>query len=376
MAGSADYGLGPFAFPRGWFMIANAEDLAAGKPLSARYFGEDVVIFRNADGACGMLSAYCPHMGTHMGASETSYIAAAGLNVQGSGVRCPFHGWRFGLDGKCDHIPYYDGRIPEAARVKSWPVVERWGALFCWNDPEDLPPHFDLPDLPEWDDLAMVRWRGLDHLVDLPCHPIEVFDNNSDYAHLNYLHGGQVQYYENEVDGVFYRQRQSILGARADLGPEWTRNPGVAADAAASDADASAISTDNAYHGVGLNLARFAELAAVELIAATPIDDGSCRLWQAALVRAPCGVVDDAARLFAARINAMFGQGLAVHDGEVWKAKRAATRILQLPTDGPFGQARIWYSQFFHPRADAERIVARVTGVHRIKGVPGAVEAL
>lgn len=373
MATSAEYNLGEHAFPRGWFVVANSAEIDGARPLSARYFGEDVVLFRGASGALGMVSAYCPHMGTHFGTSNHSYIVTAGLNVQGEGVRCPFHGWRFNREGVCDHIPYYDGAIPQAARVKAWPVVERWGVVFCWNDPEGGEPDFDLPLFPEWDDPAYVRWQGLDHLVDLPCHPIEVFDNNSDYAHLNYLHGGKTLYYENEVDGVLYHQRQSVLSYRVDFGDEWQRHPGVTP---AWDAQGQQpLSTDNAYHGVGLNAARFFELEAAELIAATPIDDGSCRLWQGALVRAPGGVVDETARERARMLNQMFGQGLGLHDGEIWQTKRAATRIMQLPTDGPFGQARIWYSQFFNPRARAQEIVARVAGVHRVKGVPGAPAA-
>jgi len=370
MTTSAEYGLGPFAFPRGWFMVANSSEVGGDRPLNARYFGEDVVLFRTASGEVGMLTAYCPHMGTHLGTSNHSYIVTAGLNVQGEGVRCPFHGWRFGTDGKCNHIPYYDGAIPQAARVRSWPVTERWGIVFCWNDPEGLEPDFDLPVFPEWDDPAYVRWEGLDHLTDLPCHPIEVFDNNSDYAHLNYLHGGRTLYYENEVDGVYYHQRQSVASYRTDFGPEWERLPGV--DAGRTEPGEQPLSTDNAYHGVGLNAARFFELQAAELIAATPIDDGSCRVWQGAMVRAPSGVVDDQARAHARMLNQMFGNGLGVHDGEIWQTKRAATQIMQLPTDGPFGQARIWYSQFFNPRDKAAGIVGRVAGIHRVKGVPGA----
>jgi len=370
MATSAEYDLGEFAFPRGWFVVANSSEVAGARPLNARYFGEDVVLFRTASGQVGMLSAYCPHMGTHFGTSNHSYIVSAGVNVQGEGIRCPFHGWRFGTDGVCDHIPYYDGAIPQAARVKSWPVVERWGIVFCWNDPEGGEPDFDLPEFPEWDDPAYVRWPGLYHLGDLPCHPVEVFDNNSDYAHLNYLHGGKTVYYENEVEGTRYHQRQSVISYRIDEGPDWERHPGVVP--AWDQAGDQPLSTDNAYHGVGLNAARFFELEAAELIAATPIDDGSCRLWQAALIRAPGGVIDEAARQRADALNAMFGNGLGVHDGEVWRTKRAATRVMQLPTDGPFGQARIWYSQFFNPRAKADEIVGRVSGVYRIKGVPGA----
>lgn len=191
-------------------------------------------------------------------------------------------------------------------------------------------------------------------------------------AHLNYLHGGDVQYYENQVDGVYYRQRQSVRGSRSDTGPEWDLNPGVTSSL--TETDHHTVSTVNAYYGVGINAARFAEIGAAELIGATPIENGTCRVWQGAMVKAPGGVVNDDARAFARRINDMFSAGLGVHDGEVWATKRPATRIMQLPTDGPFGQARIWYSQFFNPRSKAEQIIARVVGVHRVKGVPGATQ--
>ena len=96
----------------------------------------------------------------------------------------------------------------EVFGLGSWPVQERYGIVFCWNDPKGLEPDFDIPDIPEWNDPDYMRWAAVDHLADLPCHPIEVFDNNSDWAHLAYLHGGGARMRENEVDGVVYRQRQ------------------------------------------------------------------------------------------------------------------------------------------------------------------------
>jgi phenylpropionate dioxygenase-like ring-hydroxylating dioxygenase large terminal subunit len=70
MAKSADYKLGEFSFPRGWFAVANSSDIKHS-PYNARYFGEDVVLFRGESGKVVMLSAYCPHMGTHLAACRT-----------------------------------------------------------------------------------------------------------------------------------------------------------------------------------------------------------------------------------------------------------------------------------------------------------------
>jgi 3-ketosteroid 9alpha-monooxygenase subunit A len=43
---------------------------------------------------------------------------------------------------------------------------------------------------------------------------------------------------------------------------------------------------------------------------------------------------------------------------------------MQLPGDGPFRQSRVWYSQFYNPRAKTNEIVARVAGVHYSKNWP------
>lgn len=370
MARSAEYNLGEYAFPRGWFVVANGADITE-KPTNAHYFGEDVVIFRGQSGKVVMLEAYCPHMGTHLGTSTGSHVVKSGMHVEGNNIRCPFHGWRFGADGKCNHIPYFDGPIPKAARLKSWPVTERYGIVFCWNDPEGQAPDFDIPAYDVWDDPEFIRWEGVDHLGDLGCHPIEIFDNNSDYAHLLFLHGADVQWYENEIDGHIYHQRESQFGQREESGPMIARFNGVCEEEAAQVKHAP-MTTLTSYNGPGIAQSHFYEAEVWQLIAATPIDDGSARLWQASMKRAPGGVIDEAAREQARSFNAMMCQGLGVHDGQIWATKRAATKVMQLPTDGPFGQARIWYSQFFNPRDRAGQILKHVSGLHYVKGVPGA----
>lgn len=360
LAKSADYNLGEFAFPRGWFVVA--ESAAIGRqPTNAHYFGQDVVIYRGESGAVAMLEAYCPHMGTHLGKSKSARVVTSGKQIEGDSIRCPFHAWRFGPDGRCNEIPYFDGPIPEQARIKSWPVRERYGVVFCWNDPEGLAPDFDLPDYPEWDDPEWLRWTSLDHLGDLPCHPIEIFDNTSDCAHLNVLHGGLVEYYENEIDGHIYHQRERQLPYAVGIGDAFK----------AENGNQLRLTTLTHYTGPGLVTGRFFEAQGAQLIAATPIDDGSARLWQCAMIKPRNGLSAEAAQQLLRDFNKNMYKGLGLEDGEIWANKRAATQILQLPTDGPFRQARVWYSQFFNPRAKAEQILARVKGKHFVRGIPG-----
>ncbi|MFP3741296.1 aromatic ring-hydroxylating dioxygenase subunit alpha, partial [Burkholderia sp. SIMBA_019] len=69
----------------------------------------------------------------------------------------PYHGWRYGGDGVCTHIPAQPQvRIPARARVDGYPVVERHG--WIWAFLGDLP-EAERPPLPPlaWADDANVR---------------------------------------------------------------------------------------------------------------------------------------------------------------------------------------------------------------------------
>jgi 3-ketosteroid 9alpha-monooxygenase subunit A len=355
MAKTADYRLGEFTFPRGWFVVADASEIT-DRPHNVRYFGQDLVLFRGASGRVVMLDAYCPHMGTHFGKSRTSWTVASGQLTEGDDIRCPFHGWRFGPDGRCNQIPYFDGPIPDAARVRSWTVAERYGIVFCWHDPEGQAPDIELPPYPEWDDPSWARWEGLNPVGDMATHPIEIVDNTSDVAHLEALHGGAVQAYENEVDGPYLWQRQSSRPRSDDP---------------ANPLSGAAFSTDVYYSGPGLLTSRYREAQMAQLIAHTPIDDGVTRLWQATMLRSWKPKVDDEVRERLRRINETMVHGLT-EDYEVWANKRPALQVLQIPTDGPFNQSRTWYSQFYNPRAKVAEIVGRVQGLHRVRGRPAA----
>jgi 3-ketosteroid 9alpha-monooxygenase subunit A len=349
MATSAEYRLGEYAFPRGWFAVAQSREVGR-KPVTVHYFGQDLVLYRGESGRVVMLDAYCPHMGTHLGSGPNSATSLSETFMEGDNIRCPFHAWRFGPDGVCNHIPYHDGPIPPQARVKSWPVEERYNIVFAWHDPEGLEPDYPVPDFPEWDDPEYVRWDELVFLADLN-HPIEILDNMSDVRHLDHLHGTRVVAYENAYDGHLLHQRQTsgTTDEPALFGPTLTTLAG--------------------YVGPGIAFGKFVELGAAEIICVTPIEDGKCRLWQTAMVKPPAGVSGEEAKRYRDVVVDQFSKGL-LEDAEVWAVKKPAINIMQMPGDGPFRQTRMWYSQFYNPRAKAAEIVGRVAGTHYAKGMP------
>jgi 3-ketosteroid 9alpha-monooxygenase subunit A len=357
MATTKEYRLGDFTFPRGWFMIATAEDINTHKPVAVRFFGKDFALYRGrATGRVVLLDAYCPHMKTHLAAeNDTSYVIidGGGTNIEGDSIRCPYHAWRFGPDGQCDDIPYHDGPIPKTACVKSWQVVESMGAIWIWHDPENGEPQWDHPSLPQWDDKAWVHW-AIDDLGELEQHPQEVIDNIADYSHLSPIHGSTVERFENEFIGHRAIQRQ--CGPHRTLVGEDGANP--------------ILHTITTYHGPGVLLSKMSGYCdAYLMISHTPVDDGKVHVWHAVLVKSPNGnavaTVEDkiAAQQFSDASLHAFEQ-----DFQVWANKAPCFNGLFLPSDGPFMKARMWYKQFYNPVERKEEYLKKCEGLYVPKG--------
>ena len=111
------------AYANGWFRVSYSDELSAGEVKPLHYFGRELVLFRDEAGDPRLFDAYCPHLGAHLG---------YGGKVEGDGIRCPFHAWRFDGSGQCAEIPY-SKRIPPKAKVEAWPVCERNGIVFAFG---------------------------------------------------------------------------------------------------------------------------------------------------------------------------------------------------------------------------------------------------
>jgi 3-ketosteroid 9alpha-monooxygenase subunit A len=348
MAGTAAYGLGEFTFPRGWFMVAEASELNNG-PIAARFFGRELALYRGKSGRVVVLDAYCPHMGAHLARNTSSYVVRDGGPVEGDSIRCPYHAWRFGPDGRCDDIPYAE-RIPKAACVKSWTAVERAGAIFVWHDPEEEGPDFDLPEFARWNDPSWVRWK-FDHMGELPTHQIEILYNLADMAHLGPVHDAPVAYFEDEIKGHICIQRQ---GGRSRALVD----------------DGGLLETDSWYMGPGVMQSTMTgQMDSLMIIAHTPVDDGITKVWHGLMVGAP-GAPPTAEHIATGRAYQEASRQAFAQDFEIWQYKQPASNIMQVPEDGPFHKVRLWASQFYNPRAKRAAILAQAEGFHGARGMP------
>ena len=162
------------------FDAALSPDMAVRPVKAVRALGQDLVLFKDASGAFGLLDRDCPHRGADLsfGRRESA--------EQGGGLRCPFHGWKFAVNGQCLETPAEpaSNRMCERIKQRSYPLVEKAGVLFAWLGPENSTP----PPFPNFDCFAApashtFAFKGLWN-----CNWLQAFEVGIDPAHPSFLH--------------------------------------------------------------------------------------------------------------------------------------------------------------------------------------------
>ena len=147
------------------------------RPVKAvRVLGQDLVLFKNAQGVFGLLDRDCPHRGADLAFARN----------EGDGLRCPFHGWKFDVTGQCTETPAEPTGSKLCAHVKqrSYPLVERSGILFGWFGPQDsTPPPFPALDCFTAPNSHTFAFKGL-----WQCNWLQAFEVGVDPAHASFLH--------------------------------------------------------------------------------------------------------------------------------------------------------------------------------------------
>jgi phenylpropionate dioxygenase-like ring-hydroxylating dioxygenase large terminal subunit len=160
-----------------WYVAGWADDIPAGGMLARQICDEPIVLYRDEQGAPHALFDRCPH--------RFAPLSKGKLCDGGRSIQCGYHGLHFGADGKCNHNPHGDGRIPIAAAVKSYPVIERWSLLWIWLGDADRAD----PDLiPSYPFLDTAHWYIGKAQMEIAANYVLESDNILDLSHIEYLH--------------------------------------------------------------------------------------------------------------------------------------------------------------------------------------------
>ena len=104
------------------------------------------------------------------------------------------------------------------------------------------------------------------------------------------------------------------------------------------------------------------------MIMHTPIEDGRIKVWHNLLVKTAHGGLLTKADEIAAKQYQEASRLAFAQDFEVWSQKAPCLNPLFIPSDGAFLKARIWYKQFYNPRAKKNEYLEQCEGYYVPKG--------
>ena len=170
-------------FPLNAWYVACTPDEIEGKPLGRRICGLSMCLYRDGEGRAAAVEDFCPHRGAAL---------SLGTVCEGKLV-CGYHGLVMGRDGCTVSMP--GQRVGGFPRIRSYPVLERYGFVWVWpGDPAlatpDALPHFEWAESLDW-----AYGGGLYHVkADYRL----MVDNLMDLTHETYVHASSIG--QKEID--------------------------------------------------------------------------------------------------------------------------------------------------------------------------------
>ena len=148
-------------------------------PVRLKLLGERLLAVRDGEGRYGLIDEFCLHR----------RVSLWFANVEADGVRCAYHGWKYGLDGQCTEIP----SEPEGSdlcrrmRLTAYPLVLRGDLLWAYMGPPD-----EQPPLPEWEFASVPADQTFTSKRLQECNWLQAMEGGIDSSHVSWLHRGNL----------------------------------------------------------------------------------------------------------------------------------------------------------------------------------------
>jgi phenylpropionate dioxygenase-like ring-hydroxylating dioxygenase large terminal subunit len=159
-----------------WYVAALSTEVGPEALFNRTILDTSVLMYRKQDGTAVALHNRCPHRFAplHLGTRH------------GDEVACLYHALQFDCSGKCTKNPHGNGHIPQAAQVRQFPLIERFGFLWIWMA-EEQPDYARLPDFGPLDE-GHPNGVGYTYM-NMPVNYELIIDNVMDLSHIDHVHG-------------------------------------------------------------------------------------------------------------------------------------------------------------------------------------------
>ena len=162
-------------FPLDRWYVAGFSWEFQDQPIARVLLNQPVVLFR-AGGVMAALEDRCCHR--HLSLSRGA--------IEGSAIRCGYHGLLYARDGRCIEIPG-QLQIPSMACVRAYPIQERNHIVWIWmGRTAESQPTTPAPEH-RWHDDPLYQFKGDVYHYKAPYQLVH--DNLLDLSHVGYVHG-------------------------------------------------------------------------------------------------------------------------------------------------------------------------------------------
>src|SRR3954468_18573891 len=170
-------------FRRYWMPILHSWELPANDcpPVRVKCLGERMVAFRDTQGKLGLVDEFCAHRGVSL------YF---GRN-EDSGIRCPYHGWKYDVNGQCVEVPSEpaESGFCKKIKLKAYPLCERGSVIWVYMGPAD-----QQPPLPEWEFATVKAEQCYMSKRMQESNWLQAMEGGIDSSHVSFLHSGQLEH--------------------------------------------------------------------------------------------------------------------------------------------------------------------------------------
>jgi len=164
-------------FRRYWIPALLAEELPEPDcpPVRVKLMSERLIAFRDTQGRLGLIDEFCAHRGVSLW---------FGRNEE-SGLRCPYHGWKYDVTGQCVEVPSepVESGFCSKIKLKGYKLIERGGVLWAYLGPPDLEPPEPAH---EWATVPATH-RFISKRTQ-ECNWLQAMEGGIDSSHVSFLH--------------------------------------------------------------------------------------------------------------------------------------------------------------------------------------------
>ena len=158
-----------------WYCAAWASEVSRDEMMGRTLLNEPVLLYRKENGEAVAIGNRCPHRFAPLHRGK----------LKGDAVQCPYHGLTFNESGACVHNPHGDGTLPQAAKVKSYRLVERDGILWIWMGDQSK---VDESLIPDFSTLLDPAFATSEDYLNIGANYQLMTDNLLDLSHVPFLH--------------------------------------------------------------------------------------------------------------------------------------------------------------------------------------------